>query len=303
MPKPRRLNPTVLLVSATAAALLWANSPWSTAYEDLWHGWAHTLVNDGLMSVFFLAIGIEVKRELAEGELRDRRHAAVPAIAAVGGMVVPAALYYAIARDGGWGVPMATDIAFAVGVVSALGRRVPRAVVVFLLTLAVVDDIGAIVVILLFYSEGGIHPPLVAVAAGLLLPVRWTRAWERPLTRVSTLLVLPVFAFANAGVSLDGAAATPVTVGIVVGLVAGKTLGITAAAWAAVRLGIGRLPDGATWRHLVGVGLVAGIGFTVSLFVAGLAYADPATVAEAKVGILAASSLAAAAGAVWLARS
>ncbi|WP_223162842.1 Na+/H+ antiporter NhaA [Nocardioides antri] len=396
---------SVLLLVAAAAALLWANSPWSSSYFDFWHlhlgveiGGFHveeTLqhwVNDALMVIFFFVVGLEIKHELVAGDLRDPRTAALPIVAAIGGMVVPAGLYAVVAGGGdaatGWGIPMATDIAFAVGVLGILGRRIPSAARLFLLTLAIVDDIGAIVVIAVFYTadldlvwlavalgllavvvvmrllriwvvpayvvvgfgvwfallESGVHATLAGVALGLLTPasallredvareyalralhdrsldpeelanlrfllaesVPMVERLQRQLHPASAYVVLPVFALANAGVALGGgvlgeAVTSSVALGIGAGLVLGKPVGIVLACVIAVRLGIGRMPDRTTWRQVVGVGFVAGIGFTVSLFIAGLSFPDaPGLAEDAKVGILLASAVAAAAGVVVL---
>jgi NhaA family Na+:H+ antiporter len=286
----------VVLFVAAVTALAWANSPWDGSYHDVFTHDVRHWVNDGLMAVFFFVVGLEIKRELVTGELRDRRVAAVPAVAALGGMVVPALLYYLVARDQGWGIPMATDIAFAVGVMALVGRRVGPSLKLFLLTLAVVDDIGAVLVIALFYG-GGLHPAVVAVALGLAVPVRWGERLERLLHPWSAFVVVPVFALANAGVPLAAEVDSRIAGGIVLGLVVGKPLGITLAAWAAVRLGLGRLPRGATWPQVAATGAVAGVGFTVSLFVAGLAFeADPG----ASVAVMAASACAALLGGLGL---
>ena len=391
----------VVLLVAAVTALLWANSPWSASYRTLWstdvslslgryvlvedlRHW----VNDALMTVFFFVVGLEIKRELVHGDLRDPRVAAMPAIAAAGGMVVPALLFLLVTAgsDGarGWGIPMATDIAFAIGVVALLGPRVPAPLKLFLLTLAIVDDIGAIVVIALFYAgdvqpqfllvavgllaamvclrragimwlapyvvfgagvwlatqASGIHATIAGVVLGLLAPAqpfpssavarqwasdlgdepgpaelealtRLARTTVSPAERLEHLLhpwtsfiIVPLFALANAGVqirgdSFDGPGTVRVTAGVVLGLVAGKSLGITAAAWLAVRTGVGRLPEGATWPMVAGVSAVAGIGFTVALFISELAF-DPGSLQDAaKIGVLISSTLAAAAGA-WL---
>jgi NhaA family Na+:H+ antiporter len=322
-------------------AVAWANSPWGATYDRAWHGsldlghW----VNDGLMAFFFLVVGLEIKRE--------RRAAMVPAVAALGGMVVPALLYAAVNRGRpgsvGWGIVMATDIAFALGVVGLLGRRVPPAARLFLLTLAVVDDIGAIVVIGVFYGEGiepaalaaaaaitvaivvlnrrgvrsiavyalagaalwfavyrsGVHPTIAGVVLALAMPAAVGRDLEPRLERWTTAVVLPLFALANAGVVIglsvfDAPGATAVVVGIVVGLVVGKAVGITGATWLAVRFAGGTLPEGMHWSHVIGIGIVGGIGFTVSLFVAVLAFTgDPVLVDSAKAGVLFASAIAA----------
>ena len=395
----------ILLLVAAVIALLWANSPWSASYESLWHtdvtlnfgryvleGDLHHWVNDALMVVFFFVVGLEIKHELVHGKLRDPRTAAMPALAALGGMVLPAALFLLVTAGGdgarGWGIPMATDIAFAVGVVTLLGPRVPSSLKLFLLTLAIVDDIGAIIVIGAFYSSGlqpellgvaaaivvviwllnrsgvvwlapylvlgaalwlatyasGVHATIAGVVLGLLtpaqrlLPASVAREWANDLrdeptaeqmhamTRLarhsvspaeriahilhpwSSFLIVPIFALANAGVSIkadafEGAGATALTLGVMLGLVAGKTLGITAAAWLGVRLGIARLPEGATWKMMFGIAAVAGIGFTVSLFVAELAFTDGPLRDAAKIGVLAASAVAAVIGGVVLSRA
>src|SRR5215211_7338194 len=399
----------IVLLGATAIALGWANSPWAESYDQLWElpvggtfGAAsfrttlHHLINDGLMAVFFFLVGLEIKREMIAGELASLRTASLPMIAALGGMVVPAAIYALVNRGGpgmaGWGVPMATDIAFALGVLALLGPRVPSSLKVFLLTLAVVDDLGSIAVVALFYSRGvelgtlalaagllvvvaalvragvwwlplhvglglavwltmwhsGVSPALAGVAMGLLTPARPTAPPEvardvggalagrlaedpRPprlremlreargtvplaerlahdLHPVSAFLVVPLFALANAGISLErgalaGAGAGAVLGGVVAGRVVGKLAGIAAATWLAVRLGLADRPEGASWAQLAGVATVAGIGFTVPLFVADLAFPDGRFQAPVKVGLLAASVIAGAAGALvlWLA--
>jgi NhaA family Na+:H+ antiporter len=390
------------LLGATVLALLWANSPWNGSYERLWDtvmtvsvGQWHLTedlrhwVNDGLMAIFFFVAGVEIKRELVDGDLRDPRAAALPVLAALGGMVVPAILFTVVNVGGagshGWGVPMATDIAFAVGMVVLLGKRVPPGLKLFLLTLAIADDIGAIVVIAVFYAqsvdflalgvaalafgavvalrrlgvlslapyaivamvawlamfESGVHATIAGVVLGLLTPARpyapaslateWAadlddepsraelatmetmaRHAVSPAERLQHLLhplasyaIIPIFALANAGIEissgmLDGDGATRVALGVVLGLVVGKTVGITLASWLAVRLGLGVLPAGATWRHLVGVAALGGVGFTVALFVSGLAFDDPALGDAAKLGILAGSVLAAVVGSVLL---
>jgi Na+:H+ antiporter, NhaA family len=349
----------VLLLGALVAALVWSSTA-PTSYAEVW---AHELtiglgrfslvedlghwVNDGLMTLFFLVVGLEIKRELVRGELRDRRTALVPAIAALGGMAVPAILFTAANFGGtgsrGWAIPMATDIAFAVVVLAALGSFVPKPLKLFLLTLAIVDDIGAIVVIAIFYSDGitigwllgalavalvvalgvrlgvthvavyilpafllwlclfesGVHPTIAGVTLGLLAPAHpvGTRdvigGLEHRLHPWSSFVVVPLFALANAGMHLDAhvirrASTSAVAWGIVAGLVLGKPIGITLAASIATRTRIGRLPDGITFRHLLGAGCLAGIGFTVSLFIAELSFKGT-ILDDAKLGILVAS--------------
>jgi NhaA family Na+:H+ antiporter len=364
-----------LLLLAAMAALVWINAPGGDSYTDLWDrragadlGFADlnltlgTWVNDGLMTVFFFVVGLEIKREILNGELSDRRAAALPVAAALGGMVVPASIYAALNASGdgarGWGVPMATDIAFAVGVLALLGPRVPLSLKVFLLALAIVDDIGAITVIAIFYADGvspawaavavavfattgalallnvrllaaylvlavvawlaihesGVHATIAGVIMALLTPVdhgadpRSATVLDRLehiLHPWSSFVIIPVFALANAGIELDGGAvrdaiSSPVSLGVAAGLLAGKPLGITIFALIAVRAGIASLPRDVQWRQLAGAGFVAGIGFTVSLFISELAFADPALGDEAKIGILAGSCVAGVAGYVLL---
>ena len=392
----------IALLVAALVALVWVNSPFGDSYERLWHtelslrmgGFAieedlRHWVNDTLMAIFFFVVGLEIKRELVTGELRTWRQASTPAIAAAGGMVVPALVFFALTAGGrggnGWGIPMATDIAFALGVAALLGRRVPTGLKLFLLTLAIVDDIGAIVVIAVFYSsnvepvalltaagllggvvalralrvtwmpayvllgaavwlavfQSGVHATIAGVALGLLAPARplapasvareWaadldddpTPAQVRQMTQLAqrttsvaerlelalhpytSLVVVPVFALANAGVvfessALDAPGATRVALGVGLGLVFGKLLGVTLGAFVAVRLRVGALPPGVTWRHITGAAALAGIGFTVSLFITDLAFDDEALRAASKIGILAASLAASVIGALVL---
>jgi Na+:H+ antiporter, NhaA family len=398
----------LVLLVVTAIALTWANSPWADAYHHLWETPAtvgtptlgltlplHAWVNDGLMAVFFFLVGLEIKREVLVGELATRRSAALPVVAALGGMVVPAALYAVVnvGREGaaGWGIPMATDIAFALGILALLGDRVPRSLRVFLAALAIADDLGAVLVIAVFYTStlsgaalagagvtfaallvanragvrrpiayallgvvlwafmlaSGIHATIAGVLLALAVPARSRigedaflaaversvgefRAADEPGTQVLTnhghqqaiqalesaceavqaplqriehalhgfvaFVVMPIFALANAGVSLGGNAAAAVSsriaIGVALGLVVGKPLGIMLASSIAVRLGIADLPTGAVWRDLHGVAWLGGIGFTMSLFIAGLAFTDPSMLDIAKLGVLGASAVA-----------
>jgi NhaA family Na+:H+ antiporter len=361
----------VALLGATVVALVWANGPGRGAYASLWstvagvHAGSRSLeltlrewVDEGAMALFFLVVALEVKRELVHGHLRDPRRAAVPVVAALGGMLAPALVFVAIAGSGarhGWGIPIATDIAFAIGALALVAPRATPSLKVFLLTLAVVDDIGAIAVIAVFYSsdltlgalavaagiavagvglrvarvtwspayvalgsalwlalhQAGVHATLAGVFMGLLAPTGAARGGRPVVERLqhalhpwSSLLVVPLFALANAGVplswsALTDAAGSRVTLGVAVGLVAGKVVGITAATWLACRVGIGRRP-GASWRDVTGVAALAGIGFTVSLFVAAVAYDDRMRVDDARVGILAAGLVAVALAAALL---
>ena len=393
----------ILLVAATIVALVWANSPWKSSYETLWTSTmggqiaGHDLtldlrhwVNDGLMTLFFFVVDLEIKRELVEGELNDARRAALPVCAALGGMIVPAALFALVNQSGpgsnGWGIPMATDIAMALGVLALIGSRVHPSLKLFLLALAIVDDIGAIVVIAFFYSqsmntvmlaasgallaltillkrvgvrpvvvytiigigmwvtthEAGIHATIIGVISGLLAPtkpfvpealvdeavladvstvqatdetVRLARSsvsvveWlEYRLHPWTSFVIVPLFALANAGISIDterlrDAVSSRVTLGVIVGLVVGKIVGVTGGAWLAVRFRVAALPEELSWVAVVGVGALAGIGFTVSLFIANLAFNQPDLESQAKIGIFAASLFAAVLGTVLLRRS
>ena len=354
----------VLLLLATVIALVWANSTWSSSYVDLlvhplvnglgMHLDVQEFVNDALMAVFFFVVGLEITRELVRGELREPRAAALPVIAAIGGMVVPALIYVGFNVGGagahGWGIPMATDIAFAVGVLVLFGRRVPTSLKLFLLALAVVDDLGAIIVIAVFYSgsvavlwllgaaavlgvlvgcrrlprlfpfalpvlgvvvwycvlRSGVHATIAGVALAFVVPVDRGVDLNERLHPISARVIVPVFALCNAGIvlgrdALHDALSSSVTHGVLFGLVAGKTLGVFAAAAGAIALGIAVRPRGATNLHLLAVAIVAGIGFTVSLFITGLAFGDPGLQNDAKIGILVASVLAAAGAALVMA--
>jgi NhaA family Na+:H+ antiporter len=402
----------ILLMLSAALALAWANSPWADSYTALWDtrltvgvgAWQLSKplllwINDGLMAMFFFVVGLEIKREVLTGKLASARRAALPMAAALGGMLVPAGVY-ALVNAGspgivGWGIPMATDIAFTLGVLALLGTRAPLALKVFVTALAIVDDIGAVLVIALFYTSeiawfslligafllvglfalnrmkvksplpyailgvglwlaflySGVHATIAGVLLAMTIPARGhgdrqailaaarvalddyeraiadeavngvskrqAAAWaldvasekaESLLQRLEHTLhpwvvyvIMPVFALANAGVAfggegLAGAVARPVMLGIALGLVVGKPLGISLFAWIAVRLGLAELPPDVTLRHVVGAGFLAGIGFTMSLFVANLAFAGDALLDAAKLGILLASLAAGAAG-------
>ncbi len=398
----------ILLLIGLAIAMAWANSPWADTYHRLLeHHIAFDLgfwsldepvefwVNDVLMTLFFFVVGLEIKREAVAGELANLRHAAVPIIGAAGGMLVPALIYTLIVQGGegsqGWGVPVATDIAFALGVVMLAGSRVPFGLKVMLLALAIADDLGGILIIAIFYSDGvamtalagaggilllclflrqvgiwflpifwvlgavgwaftlesGIHPTIFGVALGLLAP--W-QAWhpetgfvdrmrglvdrvreiydpetqqatheeqvavslaiadeayahvapldrlEKSLAPITAYIIAPVFAFSNAGVPVDAATLgeavrSPISQGVFFGLLLGKPIGILAAVWLAVKMGA-RLPTGVGWSGIAALGLVAGVGFTVALFVAGLSFEEEALLTDAKLGILFASLLA-----------
>ncbi|MDP4702540.1 MAG: Na+/H+ antiporter NhaA [Ilumatobacteraceae bacterium] len=382
----------VLLAGGALLALIWANSPLSASYESLWNSRiALTIagnsidldlrhwVNDGLMTIFFFVVGLEIKREATDGHLSERRAALLPGFAAVGGMLVPALIYLAIAGSSaprGWAIPVATDIALAIGVISVVGKRVPASLRAFLLGLAIVDDIGAIIIIAAVYStgvsfgwllvsiigvsasvvarrlgvqsvllyvvvgisiwlglyQGGVHPTLAGVVMGLLTPavalkqtdfvdieefpessasvdpsslgnkardsvsvVEWLQHVLHPW---SSFLIVPIFALANSGIhlSLDGlgdAAGSAITWGVFFGLILGKPLGVVLATRIAVRSGMSDRPEGSTTRQIVGVGMAAGIGFTVAMFITELALTDPIQQENAKLAILLASVVAA----------
>ncbi len=363
-----------LILLATVLALLAINSPLQNVYENLWHNqlsfglnnWSLSLdlrhwINEGLMAIFFLVVGLEIKRELVHGELNDKSKAILPVAAALGGMIVPAVLYILINNQPGliqgWGIPIATDIAFAVAILALLSKRIPSSLKVFLLTLAIADDIGAIFVIALFYAEvinywylatsaillitlvifrerissrltlylllglvlwltthlSGIHASIVGAAVGLIAPVTLknggistSRRLEDFFLPISTFAILPLFAFANAGVvlstrSFSDTSSVSVMLGIILGLVVGKMTGIVMATWLMVRFGKASLPVNAQWLHIIGVGFVAGIGFTVSIFITELAFKTNLQLIEAaKIGIFIASIVSAVIGATVL---
>lgn len=366
-----------LIVGATVLALLAANTALGSVYNELWQtkltigvgDWTiakdfRHWINEALMALFFLVVGLELKRELVQGELRKFKTALLPFAAAIGGMIIPASIFMSFnagsASSSGWAIPMATDIAFAIGILALLGRRIPSSVRLFLLTLAIVDDIGAVIVIAIFYSAGinvallllagslavalvllrrsklltmpvfiiaaillwtvidasGVHASIAGALIGLLAPitlhpVRQTSVAER-LERfaipISTLLVVPLFAFANTGVVLSlssfrGDDAVPIAAGIILGLVVGKVVGIVGASWLMVRLGYAKLPSGANWNHIVGVGFLAGIGFTVAIFVTELAFMDERHIIIAKISIFIASIVSALVGLLVLRRN
>lgn len=404
----------ILLISFMLIALSWANSPWSDSYESLWQTNIAVAVgdfkidkplllwiNDGLMAIFFFVVGLEIKRELLVGELSTLRQALFPIFAALGGMIVPAAIYILVNLNGdgmgGWGVPMATDIAFALGILALLGKRAPLPLKVFLTAVAIVDDIGAVLVIAFFYTEQiiwsylgiaavvfvvlmllnrfGVRKPMPYALLGLVLWVAFLKSGvhatiagvllamtipattkinrkgflersreyldefekegirdgspfttkkqrallqgvedcahgvEAPLQRLEHALhpwvaffIMPVFALANAGVDLRtdilAALTHPVTIGIILGLVVGKQVGITFMAWLVTKLGLSTKVNGVSWAQIHGVSLIAGIGFTMSLFIGNLAFSDPVLLANAKVGILVASLISAVLG--WI---
>jgi NhaA family Na+:H+ antiporter len=299
-------RPGLVLMAAAAVALIVANTGAAAAFEHLWTvplPVLHDLrgaINDGLMTIFFFTVGIEIRHELQHGALHGLRRAALPLGAALGGMLVPAALYLAFNHGGdtatGWGIPVATDIAFAVGVLTLLAQRAPATVRPLLLALAVVDDVGAILIITIFYA-GGVHPTLAGVVLGLVLPTRVGMGLARALAAPVAYGIMPLFALANAGVALDPGVLSgerlPVFVGVAVGLVAGKPLGVLLASRALVAARAAALPDGLGWSAIGTLGTLAGIGFTMSLFIAQLAFPEGPLLAAAKLGIVVGSVAAA----------
>ncbi len=404
----------IIMLIAAVIAVMWANASFGETYFEFLHthfllelGSFHLeeslghLINDGLMAIFFFVVGLEIKRELVLGELRDRKAAMLPVMAALGGMIMPALIFAAMNSGNpealrGWGVPMATDIAFSLGVISLLGKRVPSGAKLFLLALAIVDDLGGILVIAVFYTadlslgwlaaalaglflvwaagragirsymlyvpmgfaiwyfvlESGVHATLAGVALGFLTPARpmySVREFDRKARQVldtyptdsdtaedrehadhealvlaeisresvaplirnehrlaawSAFLIIPLFALANAGVRFEGSIVDALTsapaLGVALGLVVGKTVGITLFSFIAVKTGLGRLPKATNWRQIVGVATMAGIGFTVALFITALAFTDPVIADEAKVGIFAGSIVSAVIGSIIL---
>jgi NhaA family Na+:H+ antiporter len=395
---------SLLLLACTVIALAWANSPWADSYFDLLHtyigvSWGdasfklslHHWINDGLMVIFFFVVGLEIKRELVVGELSSLDKAGLPVAAAIGGMVVPAVLFtllnYGDVGSRGWGIPMATDIAFALGILAVFGSRAPLGLKVFLTALAIADDLGAVAVIAIFYTEkinilslivaavllallfvaiqarwrrgiiyllitgvwlavfsSGVHATVAGILVAMVIPVRprvdphrfmdetearlermrqeerdalcllsnreqlnivesiHSRAeealptglvLERHLHPIQVWLILPLFALANAGVAIGSdlmtVLANPLALGIIAGLVVGKPAGIGFLSWLAVKSGRGALPEGVTWAQVFGAGCLAGVGFTMSLFISDLAFDNETLIATAKVGILAAS--------------
>ncbi len=364
----------VLLV-AVVIAMVWANAPFGDTYNSFWHteisigiGKASITedlqhwVNDGLMAIFFFVVGLEIKRELTVGELNSRKKASLPIIAALGGVALPALVFVALNAGGsgaeGWAIPMATDIAFAVAVLALLGNRIPAGVRLFLLSIAIVDDVIAITVIAIFYSSGidlvwlavgvlglgaitgmerigihrilpfivvgllvwigfyssGVHATIAGVALGLITPARPVKGrmvledMEHTLHPYTSLLIVPLFALANAGIALsvgvvETAASTAIFWGILLGLVAGKTFGIGLATVAAQKLNLAETPEGVLPIHVWGIAALGGIGFTVSIFIAQLAFVDPGLIETAKIGILSGSVIAAIVGSIILVRS
>jgi len=374
----------VLLVIAAALAMIIANSPWgvhytSTLATEVMVGvknsnieWLQSFaiykpillwVNDGLMAVFFFMVGLEIKREVMKGELSDKRKVVLPIAAAIGGIAVPALIYAGInwtnpdqtAIDG-WAIPAATDIAFALGVLSLLGKRVPAALKLFLLTLAIIDDLGAIIIIALFYTQelsltsmiiaalavfglltlnrmrvytviayfilglimwvavlkSGVHATLAGVIIAFFIPlhkpdgesISMAEQLEHDLHKGVAFIILPLFAFANSGISFDGVKLEevfgPISMGIALGLLIGKPIGIMLTSWIMVKSRLASLPEGVTWSYMFGVSLLAGIGFTMSLFISSLAFTDGSSMNADRIGIFLGSTISAILGYMYL---
>lgn len=315
-------------------------------------------INDGLMAIFFLLVGLEIKRELVEGELSSFKKASLPVLAALGGMLVPAAIYFAVNKGteaaSGWGIPMATDIAFALAIVALLGKKIPASLKIFLAALAIVDDLGAILVIAIFYTaeihwqelmfaggifalllllnffkvkslwcylipgvflwyfvhHSGIHATIAGVLLAFTIPTNDTaelsplEKLEHSLTKPVSLIIMPIFALANTNITFEdemvAGLISPLGVGIIAGLFVGKTVGVTLLSFIAVKLKVAKLPSGATWKHILGMGMLAGIGFTMSIFISMLSFSDLAHIIEAKFAILCASLLSGVVGFIFL---
>ncbi|USD64162.1 Na+/H+ antiporter NhaA [Vibrio sp. SCSIO 43136] len=360
----------IILVIAAAIAMMVANSPLYGTYDSILHSYVAGMsvahwINDGLMAVFFLLIGLEVKRELLEGALKSKETAIFPAIAAVGGMLAPA-LVYVLFNSGnpdalqGWAIPAATDIAFALGIMALLGKRVPVSLKVFLLALAIIDDLGVVVIIALFYSgelsttallagfiatavlfimnmkhvtklrwymivgailwfsvlKSGVHATLAGVVIGFAIPLKGNKGEHSPLKHMEhalhpyvAFLILPIFAFANAGISLEGISLSSLTsmlpLGIALGLLVGKPLGIFSFSWVAVKMGVAKLPEGINFKHIFAVSVLCGIGFTMSIFISSLAFTGASAEFDtlARLGILMGSTTAAVLGYALLSMS
>jgi len=347
----------LLLILSTVLSISLANSGRAGSYLGLWHmevgfdflnesvlHW----INDGLMAIFFFLIGIEIKRELQEGELAVKEKAILPVLAALGGMIFPAIIFFLFNTGSaehlnGWAIPTATDIAFSLGILSLLGKRAPLSLKIFLTALAIIDDLGAIIIIATFYTsqlhfwmlgiavlfamamfalnrfkvkylffylipalglwyfilKSGVHPTIAGVVAAMFIPREMAHKLELSLHRPVNYCILPLFALANTAIPLvfdSSRIFNGLTAGIILGLLVGKPIGIMLFSWIGVKTRVSTLPVGTNWKHIAGIGLLAGIGFTMSIFIAGLSYKDPATLDISKLSILAGSTLSALCG-------
>lgn len=355
----------ITLIICTIISLIVSNSAWSDSYIAFWdttiqspitalsipHTFLH-FINDALMAIFFLLVGMEIKRELLVGELSDFKKASFPVFAAIGGMVVPALLYFSLnaGTDSahGWGIPMATDIAFALGVLSLLGKNAPLSLKILLAALAIIDDLGAILAIAIFYTDdlnwvylgisgglllvliamnllkvnrlypyfiigiilwycmfnSGVHATLAGVMLALTIPLKRISKLEHGLHDPVNFIILPLFALANTAIvfpnEIAATLASPINHGVLLGLIVGKPLGITLIAFIMVKLGIAQLPKGLGWKHIIGLGLIAGIGFTMSIFISMLAFKSEDAQTTAKLAVLIASTIAGLMGFIYL---
>ncbi|TKC06270.1 Na+/H+ antiporter NhaA [Pedobacter frigoris] len=354
----------ILLMVCVAISLIIANSGFASGFSSFLtrdFGTPYTIsawINDALMAIFFLLVGLEIKRELVEGELSSLKKATLPVVAALGGMLIPAFIYFLLNKDAatvsGWGIPMATDIAFALAIIAMLGRSVPSSLKIFLAALAIVDDLGAILVIAVFYTNevnlnyllmaggvtaflvalnffnvkslyfylipgillwylihhSGIHATIAGVLLALTIPTNISNA-PSPLEKLEHLLngpvnyfIMPLFALANTNITFQkemiGGLSSPLGLGIIAGLFAGKAIGVTLFSWLAVKFKLGTLPSGSGWKHIIGLGMLAGIGFTMSIFIALLSFDDKMHITEAKFAILCASVISGLAGFIYL---
>ena len=363
----------LILLGFAIIAMIIANSSFAAIYENILHTYITIgyrefslsmsvlhWINDGLMAIFFLVVGMEIKREVVFGELKSLKKTILPVSAAIGGMIIPAIFYalfnYKEPTISGWGIPMATDIAFALGILSLVGKRAPKGIIVFLTALAIVDDLGAIIVIAIFYTnqislsalmmglivfsvliladkfkvksipvytilgiilwfcilKSGIHATIAGVLVGMVLPIGKTvhqyetsisHRFEHALTPISAFIIMPIFALANAGITIDISSLStiilePVSLGIIFGLFFGKPIGIFGVSYILVKFKIASLPVQVTKRHLYGASILGGIGFTMSIFVSSLSFADETVLATAKISIMIASIIAAVLGAI-----
>ena len=298
----------IFLIVACIIALVFANSPLRQGYFDFWHP-AQAFISEGLMSIFFFLVGLEIKREFVDGEFRNPKAAALPILSAIGGMATTALIFAVInhGRPGsvGWAIPMPTDIALSLGALALLGSRIDTSLKIFLLTLAIADDLGSILVLGIFYSHG-INPLKIAATIGAVLlawvlPTGKKLSTERLIGFIhpwSSYLIIPLFALANIGVTLDLSSlgtliSSPITLGIIIGRIVGKLIGITVFAWVAVKLGIAKLPKALSFKEIAGAGALAGMGLTVSLFIADLAFTNSEQLAQVKAGLIIAAIISA----------
>ena len=308
----------IALVVAATVALVLANSPIRQGYADFWRP-GQAFISEALMSIFFFLVGLEIKREFVQGDLRNPKSVALPIIAALGGMLTPALIYIVINHSGSglhaWAVPMPTDIALSIGALALLGSRIDPAIKIFLLTLAIADDLGSLIVMGLFYSAA-ISPYKIlstfgAVFLAWILPTGKRFSTDRLISLIhpwSSFVVIPIFVLANIGISIDfhhfGALiSSPISAGIIFGRVAGKLIGITFFSWLAIKVGVAKLPESISIKHIAGAAALAGMGLTVSIFIAELATKDPTQMAQIKIGLIVAAIVSAILGLTMLRRS